>query len=414
MLRAALTRAASIVPSKRFFVVSNNGFGYNIKMKNKTKNILICVAGATPQVITETIYALSKKSPPVYINELFVITTSYGKQLIEKRLIQEGILNSLIKEYDLPEISFSEQSILVIKDIEGNELEDIRNNKDNEATADLITTFIKQMTEQQDTALHCSIAGGRKTMSYYLGSALQLFGRPQDRLYHVLVSSEFENNPEFFYPPKRHRKVTCRMLDGTIKSISTAKAEIHLADLPFVRLKDRVWLEKKTFKELIGEAEESMRLSISHLPIMFQLKKGQIIVGDTKIQLPPMLLSFYALFAEEKTTRCRSTERTNCFNCNECYLTVADLAGTQMLNRIKKFNALIYGENSSRLEDSRWYKYKDAGGISPDIIRQYISKTNRVLQKNLRNSELYLIERIRRYGATTYGIRVDKSRIKFV
>ncbi|WP_442891844.1 CRISPR-associated ring nuclease [Dissulfurispira sp.] len=35
-------------------------------------------------------------------------------------------------------------------------------------------------------------------MSFYMGAALQLFGRPWDRLYHVLVTPEFESNPEFF------------------------------------------------------------------------------------------------------------------------------------------------------------------------------------------------------------------------
>jgi CRISPR-associated protein (TIGR02584 family) len=30
------------------------------------KEVFIFVAGATPQIITETIYALSQKDPPVY------------------------------------------------------------------------------------------------------------------------------------------------------------------------------------------------------------------------------------------------------------------------------------------------------------------------------------------------------------
>jgi len=36
------------------------------------KEILIFVAGTTPQIITETIYALSQKTRPVYPDELFI------------------------------------------------------------------------------------------------------------------------------------------------------------------------------------------------------------------------------------------------------------------------------------------------------------------------------------------------------
>lgn len=36
-------------------------------LKNGFREILVFVAGATPQIITETIYALSQKIPPVYL-----------------------------------------------------------------------------------------------------------------------------------------------------------------------------------------------------------------------------------------------------------------------------------------------------------------------------------------------------------
>ncbi|TLD41760.1 MAG: hypothetical protein JETT_1985 [Candidatus Jettenia ecosi] len=71
------------------------------------KDILICVAGATPQIITETMYALSRNVPPVFIKELYIITTLYGKQLIADTLIKQGILKRFIEEYKLPEISFA-------------------------------------------------------------------------------------------------------------------------------------------------------------------------------------------------------------------------------------------------------------------------------------------------------------------
>lgn len=49
--------------------------------------------------------------------------------------------------------------------------------------------------------IHASLAGGRKTMSYYLGQAMNLFGRKQDRLSHVLLKPEYEYQVGNFYYP---------------------------------------------------------------------------------------------------------------------------------------------------------------------------------------------------------------------
>lgn len=48
-----------------------------------------------------------------------------------------------------------------------------------------------------------NLAGGRKSMGFYIGYALSLFGRGQDRMSHILVEEAFETHPEFFYPPKK-------------------------------------------------------------------------------------------------------------------------------------------------------------------------------------------------------------------
>ncbi|MHA1974143.1 MAG: CRISPR-associated ring nuclease [Candidatus Hodarchaeales archaeon] len=56
------------------------------------KNILISLAGLTPQVITETLYYLTQlHSPPIEISEIFILTTSLGK---------EKIISSLLDRHD--------------------------------------------------------------------------------------------------------------------------------------------------------------------------------------------------------------------------------------------------------------------------------------------------------------------------
>ena len=73
---------------------------------------------------------------------------------------------------------------------------------DSAAVADQILAFIRHLTADPTTRLHCSLAGGRKTLSVLLGFALQLFGRPQDTLLHVLVDEELEGHRDFFYPTR--------------------------------------------------------------------------------------------------------------------------------------------------------------------------------------------------------------------
>jgi CRISPR-associated protein (TIGR02584 family) len=88
-------------------------------------------------------------------------------------------------------------------------LEDIRSPDDNRRAADGITELIREFTADPDCALHVSIAGGRKTMGFFLGYALSLYGRPQDKLSHVLVSEPFESSSGFYYPTPASRFSNC-------------------------------------------------------------------------------------------------------------------------------------------------------------------------------------------------------------
>ena len=120
-------------------------------------------------------------------------------------------------------------------------MEDIREVSHNESLGDFIADFVRDRTEDPSVRLHCSLAGGRKTMSFYLGSALQLFGRTWDKLYHVLVTPEFESHPDFYYKPKKNRVLELKDNNGKVlRRLHTKNAQISLAELPFVRLRDKI------------------------------------------------------------------------------------------------------------------------------------------------------------------------------
>ncbi|GAB6183888.1 CRISPR-associated ring nuclease Csm6 [Thermodesulfovibrio hydrogeniphilus] len=381
------------------------------KMSEGLKNTLIFVAGATPQIITETLYALAMQNPPIYPDELYVITTRIGKRLIEQTLFQRDILKKLQDEYSLPPIPFNEESFIVVKNKNGEELDDIRNSEDSEALGDLITSFIREKAQDISCRLLCSLAGGRKTMSFYMGSALQLFGRPWDKLFHVLVTPEFESNPDFFYKPKEQQIINCRLPDGTVKKLSTDKAEIELIELPFIRLRDKLSLKSNNFSDLVREGQREIDTSTIQKELLINLKERAIYIGEIAIDMIPTQILIYNAILQAKKKNCKHPERPYCFDCTDCWLTIQDLTSRATAEEMAKWYAEIYEGKPLKAEEflSRW---KD--GLTFEVVRQNISKINKAIKEELDDETLlpfYIISSVKKYGGTRYGLRLEKEKI---
>jgi len=374
----------------------------------------IFLAGMTPQIVTETIYALSQKKPPVHLDEMFIITTSAGRACIEETLNKDGVLVQLAKEYGLPPVELRDDSFVLIRDRSGEPLADIRNDRDSEAVGDVITAFIREKAADPSVRLHCSIAGGRKTMSFYMGAALQMFGRPQDRLYHVLVSPAFESNPDFFYPPRKPRLIECRMADGTKRKISSAKAEIHLAELPFIRLESKLLFAGKSFRKLVVEGQRELDTAVLLPSIHINLHDRTVRIGEKIFSMPPVMLMLYVRFMKQKLEKCSSPTRVSCSGCTECYVTLAELSEPGTVMEMVRDYARIYAAQPARAEEMM-HRWKN--GIRIDTLRQNISKINIIIRKNLDDEAIYTyfsINADRKYAASRYGVRMDRRRIKIL
>ena len=376
------------------------------------REIFVFVAGSTPQIVSETIYALSRQSPPVHPDKLIIITTATGRRKITESLIGQGILQRLVSEYSLPPLSFTEASFRIATGSEGGDLDDIRSAEENEAVGDLITSVIRQESADPGTRLHCSLAGGRKTMSFFLGSALQLFGRPQDRLYHVLVSPEFEANPAFFYPPVKPQTIQCRLPDGTTADLSTASARIELAELPFVRLSGRFTLKGSSFRELVDESQEGIDTAAIQPQVRVNLAERTVTIGGTLVELVPVQLAIYTSILRQKTDHCIYPDRHHCLDCTGCYRVLSQFATAQALEEMVTDYGRIYADNPMRVEDfsSRWNPKK----LELPILRQNISKINRAIREQVVDNtlaEYFVIASEKVYGGSRYGVRVEKGRI---
>ncbi|HNQ03693.1 MAG TPA: CRISPR-associated ring nuclease Csm6 [Thiobacillaceae bacterium] len=208
-------------------------------MQIPPRRILLAVTGLTPQVVTETLHALACRVDDAWIpTEIHLITTATGAENARLNLlVGQAWFHRLLADYHLPDIAFPVENIHILRDARGMPLDDIRSPEQNTLAADFITETVRRLTEQPDTELHVSIAGGRKTMGYYLGYALSLYGRPQDRLSHVLVSEPFETNREFYYPTPYDHPIHVKRGDKEV-TVDARIARVELADIPFVRLRE--------------------------------------------------------------------------------------------------------------------------------------------------------------------------------
>lgn len=385
-------------------------------MSQKTyREILIFVTGTTPQIVTETLYGLTQEcNPPIFPNEIHIITTSSGKQKIEEELVNKGRLSEFLKEFGLPQISLEKDSIHVIKGERDELLEDIREASHNEAVGDFIANFIRQQTQDMSTRLHCSLAGGRKTMSFYLGSALQLFGRPWDKLYHVLVTPEFESHVDFYYKTRKGKIIESKDSDGkVIKRLHTKDAQISLAELPFIRLRDKIPLDGKDLKELVREGQREIDIASIQPSIRVNLSEKVVYVGHVGIDMVPMQMVLYVNLLRRKLEGCHFPEKSYCLDCNECFPYLGDLSKKKALDEMVQDYRRAYGPSSGRVEEflRHWEK---RGGIDPDTLRQNISKINKTLKENIEDETLhphFTITPIGKHGSKRYGVRVEKGKI---
>ncbi|WP_416392251.1 CRISPR-associated ring nuclease Csm6 [Alloalcanivorax xenomutans] len=268
------------------------------------RRVLLLVSGMSPQIVTETLYALTQTLRPAFVpTEVHLISTQTGADQACRNLL-EGKCHfyRLCEDYGLDSTIFSADRIHVIRDASGQPLDDIRTPLENEAMADFITEKVCQLTRDDGAALHVSMAGGRKTMGYYAGYALSLFGRPQDRLSHVLVSEGYESRRNFFYPTPTaqaiHDDDGKPLLDRNGKPLDASKAEVSLAEIPFVRLgagrPDPLLRGNLKFSETIAQSQKAQE------PPDLVIDKSQrlLICGGEVVSLPPVRFAFYAWLAE--------------------------------------------------------------------------------------------------------------------
>lgn len=371
-------------------------------MHSPRRRVLVCATGMSPQIVTETLFALAVRpaaEQPTWIpNEVHLITTSRGAEHARLNLLsgEPGWFRQLRQDYELPDIAFGPESFHVIQDQQGQPLSDIRSPVDNEAAADQIAALLRQFTQDDNTELHVSLAGGRKTMGYYLGYALSLYGRPQDRLSHVLVSEPFESHPGFYYPTPYERVI--HTLTSEPVAMDCSKAMVQLAQIPFVRLRDglpkRLLTGQSSFTAMVDEANKAQ-----HRPVVEVLLQTRVLrVSGVDVPMGSAEFALYSWLAK----RAYSDD-------SELDWQDAETVENEYLPHV----SAVFGQVSSeaqRAEDALKVPLRqDDGQALANYFQVQMSRVNKTLREELGDAlaKRCSIERVGPRGKSRYRLPPD-------
>ena len=261
------------------------------------RKVLVAIVGMSPQVVTETLWALRRERGFIP-DEIRVILTRAAQDCVVNDLLDplKGRFHAFCRDYGLiGRIRFDESCVTVVTDAEGRELDDIRTPEESAAAADTIVRVIGSVCSDPNTIVHVSIAGGRKSMGFFAGYAMSLFARPRDSVSHVLVNDPFESNRDFFYPPPEEKEI----VNAQGESVSSREAHVMLADIPIVRLRtglpDNLLTGDASFGRAVAEVQRTLFPSTA---LVFREDARGVLCDGVEVLLPPAQYAVLRWMAE--------------------------------------------------------------------------------------------------------------------
>jgi CRISPR-associated protein (TIGR02584 family) len=266
------------------------------KESGRPNRVLLLTLGSTPQVVTETLFALATGTEPWVPNRIILATTEHGATLfrdgrhaersrsISPLLGTDGMLFRLAAQLGFS-LNPDQVELRVPMGLDGVPIDDIRTEAETRAFAEELHSTVASLTADLESELHVSLAGGRKTMSFIAGQVMSIFGRSQDHLSHVLVEpKELEWNDSFWWPG-----------DG---SPGSEDAIVQLYRVPYLRA--RAWLNPKQIMDVspgFANAVDMADQSLGRPAMIIDLVQHELEVCGQKIELGAQQLASIALIA---------------------------------------------------------------------------------------------------------------------
>lgn len=358
------------------------------------RRILVGVTGLAPQVVTETVYALALQRVPAFVpTEIHIVTSERGAEVAAATLLDsgDGQLSRLCRDYGLSPIRFDADCIHILTDSDGRPMGDLQTPRPQTLAADTITGLIQELTRDDSAALHVSLAGGRKSMSFYIGYAVSMFGRAQDRLSHVLVSPPFEEVKDFFYPPAAPAQMKTR----SGETVSTADAQVLLSEIPFVRLRHYLPRELLQGGARFSDVVEAVAETVGPPTLVYDEAGQRLYCGGVVVEMQHYPLALY-LWLARRAAR------------GDGAVVTRDMDATGFLTEY----AHLVGPGSGDYDNA---VHSLHSGFDEADFRSKVSLVKKALVQSLGKfgAEPYLIARFGPRGRASYGLTLAPADIRF-
>ena len=354
------------------------------------RRILLISTGLAPQVVTEMLwwFTVSTSGPETVPDEIHIATTRLGAEAATAELTgPEGKLSEFCREFCLPDLS----ARLRIHSATGEDLgppgDDTRDLETSIGYANMVTRLLREFTADPLTRVHACLAGGRKTMSFYMGYAMSLLGRERDELSHVLVwPPEFENCPNFWWVPKVPLRIAVGP-QGEETWRSTNEAAIEVVPIPFVRLRHLVGeasLDNRdiNFARFVVDAETAMDREL----LVLDDEKLELRVGRHSTRLPPKKYALYRLLAEVRRDGWQGAGPNGIGPAHRGWLTL-DRIDVPEIGANRRFLDIYENLPQSRVATGDRSLREIYGAMLPDQLRdefnREIANANRLLDRRI-------------------------------
>lgn len=270
------------------------------------RRVLLISTGGSPAVITETLYGLIHQSQPFIPTEIHVITTQFGYHAIEQQLfpVNSSPLVDQLWTHNkaafagngLPMFTLQDHVHVITNPETGATLDDITRPEHCIWAADLFKHQTFQLVNQPDTAVHCSLAGGRKIMSFFSGYVLSLAGHPHDRLSHTLIEPAWlERCSDFYFPEPGEIYTYTDKRTKEQKQIASADIRITIVNIPFAPI-----LKNDAFRDDLAQTSLSYSQAIERVnqlqvEVVPHIVDNCIQIGNDILKLSAQEMALYLL-----------------------------------------------------------------------------------------------------------------------
>ncbi len=234
-------------------------------------------------------------------------------------------------------------------------------------------------------------------MSAYLYLTMQLLGREQDTLYHVLVHPEsIESNPHFYYPPKGVEVM--ELLDRSKRpfKVPIKDIRIDMAEIPFVKMRrilNNEFIDSiDKFSELVAITQEKIDRAQFEPEVEINLPKKSLIVKDQEktyhIRLRPIQMCLYVYLARNGSL-------------------LNSKSGDQ--KAIKEMLRLYRKEYAIAGVDEKSFAY--------ERLMELRSKINSTIRKAIPSpllQDFLFLHSDEKYGGATFSLKISLSKIHII